>query len=671
MWSELRSFVSRSSDRIFVIGLLSIIVCKFWLVHTEEIFGLAAKYDSLWFLNSAKHWYWNTPYSWTAFCRPPAYPLFIAFVHALGIPLRVAIECLQMGGYVALIGALRAIRFPRWLALSVFTLLLFHPESFQRNNYVQADTFYAAVLAYLVAGIFFTLVTRRLAPAICSGIAFAILWNTREESFLLPLIFFTYAVLAFCSHFIQARGRNGSEKNIFAPVSAMFLVAALLIMTVYAANYRTFGAFRKSDTTEPGLSAAYRALLRIKPNQTQRFISISREAREIAYTISPTFAQLKPYFDSDLGGWEGHGSPNEIRTVFFIWALRQMADRAGAYGDPQTAANFYFKIAKEINAACDQKRIPCRFVLSTSIDPNATASLRYIPKSFSDICHLFMLRYKISPNREDAVLASSERSLYDEMAGRAASGTRVGTLRIVGWAFRFGDPIMIIAHDSGGGEIDSAISSFGERADVVKQFESEGEISLKNEFGLLLTVRRKGDPAGKLIFITQSGRKFIGSTQSILTGQAPTENGATNGEQLHCHIFAQELTPASGILSQSFEIVIGKYYRYLVRGLIWAGVAAAFVLVFNFQSLRLSEPGNAFLVLVASITIARVDLFTFINATAWPDIDPRFLFPVMSLNTLFLVVLIYQAAGVVSFKAALASRPEFFSSMTRKIEKSG
>jgi hypothetical protein len=612
-------------------------------VHTEEIFGSATKYDSLWFLDSAKHWYWNAPYTWTAFSRPPSYPLFIAIVHALGIRLRVAIECFQMGGYAVLVGVLRAIRFPRWMALSVFALLLFHPESFQRNNYVQADTFYAAVLVYLVAGIFFTLATRRLAPAIGSGIALAVLWNTREESFLLPLIFFTYVVLAV---YFQIRSDGGNEKKIFAPILAMFVTAAFLIIAVYTVNYRTFGTFRKSDTTEPGLSAAYRALLRIKPTHPQRFVSISREACEIACTVSPTFAQLKPFFDSDVGGWQGHEVPNEIGTVLFVWALRQMADRAGAYKDSQTSANFYLRIAKEINLACDQKRIPSRFVLSALVDPNTMASIRYVPKSFADIWHLFFLSYKISPDREDAVLSSSERTLYDEMAGRTASLTRLGTLRIVGWAFRFGDPITIIAHDLGGGEIDSAISTFGERADVVKQFAAEGEVPLKNEFGLPLTIRRKGDPAGKLIFITQSGRKFIGSTQSILASQAPTENGAAQAEPLRCHIFAQEYAPASSALSQSFEAIIGKYYRYIMRVLTCAAVTAAFVLVFNYRSWRLRDPINALLVLVASIIIARVQLFTFINAIAWPGIEPRFLFPVMSLYALFLVLLVYQAARV-------------------------
>ena len=80
----------------FLLGLLAVGFFKLWIVHTEEIYGSSAEYDHLWYVGSAKHWYWGAPYSWTAFVRPCAYPLFIAVVHFFGIPLRVAIELAQM-----------------------------------------------------------------------------------------------------------------------------------------------------------------------------------------------------------------------------------------------------------------------------------------------------------------------------------------------------------------------------------------------------------------------------------------------------------------------------------------------------------------------------------------------------------------------------------------------
>ena len=80
------------------LGLFVLAAFKLWLIHTEEIYGSATEYDALWFVNAAKHWYWGSEYSWTAFVRPPAYPLFIAVVHLLNIPLRIGIELMQITG---------------------------------------------------------------------------------------------------------------------------------------------------------------------------------------------------------------------------------------------------------------------------------------------------------------------------------------------------------------------------------------------------------------------------------------------------------------------------------------------------------------------------------------------------------------------------------------------
>ena len=89
------------------LGLLLLVAVKLWLVHTEDIYGSATELDALWFVGAAKHWYWGSEYSWTAFVRPPAYPLFIAFVHLLHVPLRIGIELMQAAGYLALVAGLR------------------------------------------------------------------------------------------------------------------------------------------------------------------------------------------------------------------------------------------------------------------------------------------------------------------------------------------------------------------------------------------------------------------------------------------------------------------------------------------------------------------------------------------------------------------------------------
>ncbi len=138
----------------FAAGLVLLVLFKLWLVRTEEIYGSATQYDALWFLNAAKNWYWGSEYSWTAFTRPPAYPLFIASVHVCGIPLRIGIELMQAAGYLALVAGLRNAGVPRSVCLVSFAVMILHPGSFPLNSVTMADNFYAAILPLALGGSF-------------------------------------------------------------------------------------------------------------------------------------------------------------------------------------------------------------------------------------------------------------------------------------------------------------------------------------------------------------------------------------------------------------------------------------------------------------------------------------------------------------------------------------
>src|SRR3954469_24522641 len=158
-----------------LLGLLALALFKLWVVHTEEIYGSSTEYDALWYVGSAKHWYWGTPYSWTGFVRPCAYPLFIAAMHFLGIPLRIAIEVIQMAGWSVLIVALRKAAVPRGLCLAIFALMVLHPATLLYNNHTMSDSFYTAILPLALGGSLFTLFTRKFVHALWTGVAYAVL----------------------------------------------------------------------------------------------------------------------------------------------------------------------------------------------------------------------------------------------------------------------------------------------------------------------------------------------------------------------------------------------------------------------------------------------------------------------------------------------------------------
>ena len=406
----------------FVLCLIALVAFKLWVIHTEEIYGSSTEYDALWYVGSAKDWYWFRPYSWTAFVRPCAYPLFIAMVHFLGIPLRIAIEFLQMAGYAVLIAVLRKAAVPRWLCLVLFALMILHPASFLYNNHTMSESFYTPILVLALGGSLLTLFTKKLGHGVWTGAACAVLWNTREESFLIPLILIVFFALALWqrrdeptrkAHFIFWLKRAG----------ALGATLFLLLIAVYSANYATFHSFAKSEMSSPAFEKTLKVLMRIKPGQSLRYVAVSVEALRLAYEASPAFAQLKPYFEAPLGqAWTQPFVDAFGRHEFgpwFAWALRNVTANAGYFKDPVSTNNFYRSVAGEINQACDEGRIPSRLVVSGFLDPGAVTRIRYLRSSIPRIASLFLFRHHKVMVRADIDLLPWMDSLYQEMVFRA------------------------------------------------------------------------------------------------------------------------------------------------------------------------------------------------------------------------------------------------------------
>jgi hypothetical protein len=417
------------------VGLFLLAAFKLWLVQTEEIYGSATEFDALWFLNAAKHWYWGSEYSWTAFVRPSAYPLFIAFLHLSHIPLRLGIELMQMAGYVGLVAGLRKAGVPRSVCLVSYAAMILHPGSFQLNNFTMADTLYAAILPLALGGLLLTLLTARLMHAMWTGVALAVLWNTREESVLIHPMIVVFLVLALVRQRLVMRSWKPAIRSWLKPASVMLGVLLLLNLTIDAANYRVFHSFSKSELNASSFRAAYKALLRIKPARDQRFVSFSTDALQKAYSVSPTFARLRPKLEGELGrNWQVPALSalgiHEIGAPWSVWALRNAAAMQGIHTSAVSANRFYRNVAKEINHACKEGQAPSRVVLSSSLDPGAIANIRHMPQSFPRIAALFLLRYHTIAERDDDILDESQRALYDEMTNRGTGRGRVGTVGI-------------------------------------------------------------------------------------------------------------------------------------------------------------------------------------------------------------------------------------------------
>ena len=641
----------RGSSLLLVLGFVFCSVLKFWIVRTEAIYFAEAEYDDLYFLRAAKHWYWGADYSWTAFARPPAYPLWLALVHSTGIPLRWGIEILQMAGYAALVGGMVRAELNRALAVLIYAALTLHPASYQMNNRVMADSFYAGVLPLALAGLVWTLLTGRLSVALLTGATLAVLWNAREESVLIVGVLFVFGLIALCHYRLAGKDWGASFRRLLRPAVAMVSALGLFVLLVDYINHRTFGAFAKSEMTAPSYLDAYRALRRIKPSHEQRFIPVSREARQLAYGVSPTFALLRPQFEGKLGqDWAyetftSHGISGEIGAGWFHWAFRNAADRAGMYSSPRRARGFYKAIAKEINQACAEGRLPCRLVLSSFVDPAAAVGLPYVPQSFRKITTLFVRAYGKMWLREDSNLRQDHRDLYLEMTGLHRPSPVSGRIQLTGWAFQFNDPVISVAWRNSGGEIVASTDHLLPRPDVVEHFFPRLGVPLETHF---ILPPAELPPATEMIthtlgFLTRSGTRFVAPLSSVLTGFPPRVDGAPDGAPLTISIDSQQIIPSTTDWSVEVEKFIGGHHRSFVFDLSVAALVAGVVIMLRARKALFAKPLFAVVGLLAVVIASRVALFTFIDATAWPGVQERYLFPVTPLYSAMLILLVYLA----------------------------
>ena len=443
-----RRFLSRGA---FLLALATLVIFKLWLVHGETIAGSATQYDALWYLRSACHWYWGTTYDWIAFIRPCAYPLCIAVVRLLHIPLRLAIELLQLGGAFTLVLSLRGLGLNRWFCVASFAVICLHPIGFQQNNYTMSDTFYAGVLWYSLGGLLLTLAGRSLWVALATGIAIAILWNTREEE----IVVLALVAIGSLLFFFSGKDRNTLSQAL-RQIMVMCATAISLIAVTYAANDFIFRSFARSEMTAPVFQSFYRSLLRIKPTEPKPYAPITMDTLHRAFAVSPTLARLRAPLDGPIGeSWRVEtrqriGTPNEIGVGWIVWATRQAAATEGIFASPETARRFFTKASREINQACDDGRLPTRFVLDGFLDPfTQSGAQRRLPASVVRVAARTFALWSIEPTSDDAILTKEEALLYDQMTLRRSPkteprrGAAIFVERLIGrhhWA------VMVLLH---------------------------------------------------------------------------------------------------------------------------------------------------------------------------------------------------------------------------------
>ena len=242
--------------------------------------------------------FWLGPFNKVVISKAPFFSVFLAGLHFLGIPLRLAEFLLYAPLPFYLLMALRPFAMNKWRVLlpAAFFLLLIPSAGIDYR--LLRDTLFGALVIYFLISLSGATI-RFPSPkrgfwlwTIYSGLAFGIAATTREEA--------SWLIVPTVVSFLFAGYFAWQTRRIFKLIlfSSLIIITYLIPSMVFSTlNYKSYGVFSPSLRQNPHFRELFSVLTSLNPTDRQRFVPINTSTREMVYKISPTFTELKEFLE--------------------------------------------------------------------------------------------------------------------------------------------------------------------------------------------------------------------------------------------------------------------------------------------------------------------------------------------------------------------------------------
>jgi hypothetical protein len=598
----------------------AVVAFRLWLSATCEIVARGSALDQLRFARMAESLLdgrWLGDYGPFTLIRQPVFPLWIWLAHESGVPLRIANEILLVCAAAAFALALRRVGVGRALSFACFAAVVLQPTSLVWNGELRAESLYAPVLLVALALLFRVAVAERparcAAASLAAGVPLALLWHMRPESVLIAVLAGAFVAVDAWRWKRRGRGSRWIAARAGLVAGPIACVVAGVGIAIASANAAHYGISVVTDEDAPGYVALKRALLRVRPEHASRYVAIPADARRRAYAASPAFRELEPWLEGDVGRtWASFYQrathfEGEIGDAWLFWAIRDAAARAGHCSSAPEAERFYAAAAREIDAACDDGRIPARPVLSTALDPDPTAFVGCLPASLGRVLARFA-RVAAIPGKDDPSTPPDVRDEFTRVARRRPSLTTMTGFRARGWALDSADPVTNVAACGASGErIAEVAATRGDDAGSPSRFQLDVPSSAGPSAGLSL-----GTASGAEVRVALAERQeTVGSLAYRVEYLCETSVDA-RARRL-AQVALAHAQPAVVLLSSA------------------AGLAGLIMLVRRRRRIDWTHPVFAALAAIAVVVGARVLLLALLDASSFEAAQSRYVHPVEAL----------------------------------------
>ena len=374
-------------QRLWLAIALALTVLKLWLTRGQGVYAIgSAVHDDRLFIGLAQHLIrgeWLGPYNEFTLAKGPFYSLFIAAAFSLGVPLFLAQQTFYAAACALFARALRPAVTSAGARLAIYALLLWNPMTFDGSSMgrVLRQQVYGPLGLMFFAGLV-ALYYRRADSArrqlpwiLLLGFAGAAFYLTREE-----LIWFAPSVLLLAGAYLLGSWwiSRAAAQRAAGLLGLALVVATIPVLVVCTQNKRHYDWFGTCEIRAKDFQNAYGAMLRVQVGPELPYVPVTHEARVAMAGVSPLFAELQKQFEGGVAqGWAGssefftHLPPEQgqIGGGWLVWAFREAAAKAGYHGNAAQALGFYRRLARELNRACDEARLPAGGARSGFLPP--------------------------------------------------------------------------------------------------------------------------------------------------------------------------------------------------------------------------------------------------------------------------------------------------------------
>jgi hypothetical protein len=623
-----------TKKRYWALGLFILIVAfRIYLVSDRDILATYSPYDEYWQVDAALRGIAGGGYTHMVFAHLPMYATWLMLLGDIGFPARQAIDLMWLAGSGYLAYAIRGYTGKAWAGMLAFLLVAYHPYSLVLFDRALAETLLAALsLVVVAAGLELwnlrgqcTQPLRRKLATVLYCTSFAVAFHTRKEGVVLLVPIGLMAVFAW-------RGRAAWWPRGGGVRPGMTLVVYPLLATLAlggwlaGVNYLRWGVFARYELAAPQYVRATKALIAIDSGvATPKHVTVTAAARALAYRASPTFAQLRSYFDGAIGknlermtSEMEPGVAGEIGDWVFYWAIRDAAASSGWHQHARDAEAKYEAVANEIERAFENGGLKKRAPVLSFIDPDWGKWLPALPVSVWKELEL-VLEPSVSTANVDRPLENASSQQYRDYALLLGRRHVRQQYEMIGWATAPAGSLI----------------GFGAAQPGKSWALLDGPVRTDVAGAIPFTIRAdETDLPSKVFLRLSDGRAGTVELQSLGAGQIHLVQGL-DGIQLGIEYLYQPSKrsemPRLERLSNHIDekgtdsVVLALARAWSVIGMLMlAGVVVALLVGLVRKT---ATEDLMVIVVLASLVVARSGLFGILDASSWYSQASRYMFP--------------------------------------------